>query len=190
MKDAALFFQRFLKRKGKVGSVVPSSTFLAKKMAHMVQFGKVKTVVELGGGTGAVTEAILRQKPKEANLVIFEPDEEFFGILRKKFKSEKKVSVVKEGAENMRDVLSRLKLPEPDCVVSSIPFASLGKRISGKILAHIRESLSEKGTFVLYQYTPLMFPLILKYFKIRKMAVVPLNVPPAFVLCCSPRREK
>jgi phospholipid N-methyltransferase len=190
MKESTLFLKRFLKWKGKIGSLLPSSSFLAKKMAQMVPFPKLHLIVELGGGTGAVTQELLKHKKEGMTLVVMEPDEQFFLFLKKRFQKEKGILIQQERAENLCRTLNKLKLPLADCIVSSLPFASLGKKTSSKIFKEIQKGLQPNGFFVLYQYTPLMLPVITYYFKIQKVAFVPLNVPPAFVFCCTIKKTK
>ena len=57
------FFFRYLRNPSGVGAVCPSSRFLARKMVGSAKgvVGKNDVVVELGSGTGAITEFILSE---------------------------------------------------------------------------------------------------------------------------------
>jgi len=187
MKENTLFFQRFIKNSGKIGAIAPSSKFLVKQVIDMISFEKTKVLVELGAGTGILSSAILRQKKKETNVIMLEPDEEFFGMLKKKFPHEEKVQVVQESAQNLPGVLAKLDFKKVDCVVSSLPFMTLGHKVSETILSTIAEILASGGHFVFYQYTPFRIFLVMKYFRIERFAFTALNAPPAFVFLCSSR---
>ena len=55
-----------------VGSVVPSSKFLSKKMLDHLNFKKAKLVVELGPGTGVFTQRIIEKLDRESTLLVIE----------------------------------------------------------------------------------------------------------------------
>lgn len=156
-------------------------------MIEMIPFSTARLLIELGGGTGAVSDALYAKKRAEAELLIFEPDEEFFRRLCKKFSRKKNIAVIQESAERLREALKKLRQKTPGCVVSSLPFATLGEKTTKVILNEIRNSLPSDGRFVFYQYTPLRLPLIFQYFRIERFAFVALNAPPALVFLCSPK---
>ncbi|AIW41735.1 MULTISPECIES: hypothetical protein [Paenibacillus] len=54
----AMFLQRFIKNPKRVGSVLPSSRFLASKMVQSVSWDDVSKIAEFGSGTGAITRFI------------------------------------------------------------------------------------------------------------------------------------
>src|SRR5260370_41859302 len=57
--EIAIFFARWLKAPQRIGAVAPSSRFLARAMGSQVALRRPEPVIELGGGTGCVTEALL-----------------------------------------------------------------------------------------------------------------------------------
>lgn len=68
------FIFNFAKSPAEIGAILPSSRFLANKMAAQLP-KNLHTIVELGAGTGNITRK-LNEYPHE-NLVIFECNEEF-----------------------------------------------------------------------------------------------------------------
>ncbi|MGG1938910.1 hypothetical protein ABFY57_03995 [Paenibacillus polymyxa] len=56
-----LFLQGFLTNPQRVGSLIPSSRFLAAKVVESVPWDEVKTFAELGSGTGAITRCMKTQ---------------------------------------------------------------------------------------------------------------------------------
>lgn len=58
MSEQADFFKTFLRSRGKVGAIAPISMELAKIMVEVLDWEKLKSVVEYGPGTGVFTEAI------------------------------------------------------------------------------------------------------------------------------------
>ena len=61
------FLQGFLKRPQQVGSVIPSSRYLERRVVDRAGVKDSHMVVELGPGTGGTTRAILRALPPERN---------------------------------------------------------------------------------------------------------------------------
>ena len=61
-----------------VGSVVPSSKFLSRKMLDHLNFKSAKLVVELGPGTGVFTERIIEKLGKDCTLLIIELNDKFY----------------------------------------------------------------------------------------------------------------
>src|SRR5918912_3490011 len=74
-KEVALFFLRWLKAPHRIGAVAPSSRFLARAMAREVDVRGSGLVVELGGGTGSITRALLDAGLAPDRLIVVERDE-------------------------------------------------------------------------------------------------------------------
>ncbi len=58
----ATFLYKFIQKPKEIGSVVPSSSFLTKKMMAKLPWDNIETLVELGAGTGVFTEFITENK--------------------------------------------------------------------------------------------------------------------------------
>ena len=76
-----VFFQEFLKHPLQIGSVIPSSRFLEQRILEAAGIATVKTVVELGSGTGGTTRAILRAMPQHAKLLSIEINPHFHSVV-------------------------------------------------------------------------------------------------------------
>ena len=63
------FFMEFLKYPFQIGSIVPSSRFLERRIVETSGIKSAKTVAELGPGIGGTTRAILRAMAKDARLL-------------------------------------------------------------------------------------------------------------------------
>ena len=66
------FLRGFLQHPDLVGSVIPSSRFLTKRLASVITLTKARTVVELGPGIGNTTRALLDALPRASRLVAIE----------------------------------------------------------------------------------------------------------------------
>ena len=72
--DPALFFRLWLKDPFKIGAIAPSSPELARAMANQVPDTTHYPIVELGGGTGAITSALLERGVAPEKLIVVERD--------------------------------------------------------------------------------------------------------------------
>ncbi len=78
-------------------------------------------------------------------------------------------------------------LGDYDLIISGIPFLSLNKKTSMRILKQVHQSLlKNQGKLVLFQYTQGCEPLFSRYFSFTKERVY-RNFPPAWVYTCVPK---
>ena len=71
------FLKEFIKENKMVGSLTPSSRFLAAKMIDTIDFSTVNVIVELGPGTGVFTRKIVEKLPATTHLFVFELNGDF-----------------------------------------------------------------------------------------------------------------
>ena len=83
-RDRFLFWSQMLRRPARIVALSPSSTRLADAMAAGVVPG-AGPVIELGVGTGKITEALLRRGVDERDLHLFEINAQFASFLRRRF---------------------------------------------------------------------------------------------------------
>jgi phosphatidylethanolamine/phosphatidyl-N-methylethanolamine N-methyltransferase len=81
--DFGRFFKSWIRNPLAIGAVAPSGKSLARLMARGV--GPYSRVVELGAGTGTVTEALLNNGVEPTNLVAVERSPQLLEILRRRF---------------------------------------------------------------------------------------------------------
>ncbi|HEX7385877.1 MAG TPA: methyltransferase domain-containing protein [Castellaniella sp.] len=115
-----LFLHEWLAQPGIVGSVWPSSRGLARHMVQSIDPHGDGLVVELGAGTGAVTQALIDHGVSVDRLRVVERSPAFVQHLRKRFPA---VTVVQGDATEL-DALLPQGIPV-DAVVSSLPLRSL-----------------------------------------------------------------
>ena len=126
------FFRGFLRQPGLIGSVIPSSRFLERRVVEAAGIAHSRTVVELGPGTGGTTRAILRALPQRAHLLAIEINPDFVEFL--KTYPDPRLDVYLGSAEHIRRALETLNHTRPDAVVSGIPFSTMPADIGRKIL--------------------------------------------------------
>lgn len=144
------FFRGFLRSPEQVGSIIPSSRFLERRIINVSGVESARTVVELGPGTGGTTRAILAAMPADARLLTIELDPKFSSILED-FGDDRLIPHT-GSAVDLADILAEHGLGAPDLVISGIPFSTMPREIGLAIIAAIRDNLAPGGRFVAYQF--------------------------------------
>ena len=63
------FLKNFLEKPKEVGSIIPSSRFMEKRLVRIAQLEQATLAIELGPGTGGTTRAILKSMKPDARLL-------------------------------------------------------------------------------------------------------------------------
>jgi phospholipid N-methyltransferase len=174
------FFHKFLQSPGQIGSIVPSSTALAKKITEPIDWEKTVSIVELGAGTGVFTRLIQHLKSSNCKFVAFEKDQEMRERLARQFPD---LPCYADAIE-LSSVLSRLGIGQADCIVSGLPFANFSQEQRDRLVSEIYASLQPGGLFIAFQYSLQMKKQLETTFADVAVEIVPLNLPPAFVYVC------
>jgi phosphatidylethanolamine/phosphatidyl-N-methylethanolamine N-methyltransferase len=148
-QEAALFLSRWLRSPNLIGAVAPSSRALARAMAHEIDPGGSGLVIELGGGTGSITRALLERGVARERLVVVECDWTLAAVLRQRFPG---VRVVRGDAAELTALLQPLSIRCADAVVSSLPLLSMPRVLRRRIVEESFALLGEHGMFVQFTY--------------------------------------
>jgi phosphatidylethanolamine/phosphatidyl-N-methylethanolamine N-methyltransferase len=178
-KEAAIFFLRWLRAPHRIGAVAPSSRFLARAMAREVDVQGAGPVVELGGGTGSITRALLDAGLAPDRLIVVERDEHLYRLLCQRFPQ---VRVLHGDACHLVALLRPLGIDAVSAVVSGLPLMTMPKPVRRQIVEESFALLGESGRFIQFTYT-LASPLADGGRGIigRVAARVWLNLPPAHI---------
>lgn len=176
------FGGELLSNPGPVGSAVPSSRFLGRRMASFLPRSPKGYVVELGAGTGAITAALLKRGIPADRILPIERSETMVNLLRRRFPS---LDIALGDATELRSLLKTWlpkDAPEISYVVSSLPLRSLPEKVVTGILHEIYHVLPKHGKLVQFTYDLRRKPYrLLSGFKRCQTAVVWANIPPARV---------
>lgn len=178
--DERIFFGRWLRDPLRMGTFLPSGANLARAVAAAATAGRDGVIVELGGGTGAVTKALLAAGVAPENLIVIERDPNLYAVLAERFPRIKAVHgdalEVKALAAGAGPVAA---------VVSGIPLLNMPPSFQKKLLTACFEILGEDGVFVQFTYGPAS-PVPER--RLKSLGLVPKlagrvwrNVPPATV---------
>ena len=108
LDDEVRFLSSWIQSPLKTGAVSPSSPALAKAMAAEVDPEMPGPVVEIGPGTGPVTQAILARGISPQRLVLVEYNPEFCALLRRRFPG---VTVIQGDGYALPDLLIQVAKP-------------------------------------------------------------------------------
>ena len=171
------FFRGFLKDPRQVGSVIPSSRFMERRIIEFSELDDARVVVELGPGTGGTTRALLRAMRSDARLLAIDLDSAFTRIVAAI--DDPRLIAHTGSATDLAEILQQHGLAAADVVVSGIPFSTMPDSAGTAVLEAARDSLSANGVFVAYQFRAEVARLAEGVFgPPRRSAPVPLNIPP------------
>lgn len=112
------FFKGWIDKPKAVGSIIPTSSVTARRMASIANPASGLPVLEVGPGTGVITKAIIEHGIKPENLYAVEYSEDFVAHLREHYP---KVNVIHGDAFNLEDSLGEQRSLTFDSVVSGVP---------------------------------------------------------------------
>jgi phosphatidylethanolamine/phosphatidyl-N-methylethanolamine N-methyltransferase len=179
LDDEMQFIRTWFEKPLSTGAVMPSSKALARTMARYVDPRSSGPVIELGPGTGPVTEALVQQgiDPKRLILVEFDPD--FCRLLRARYPA---ATVVQGDAYRLRRLLESYVLEPAAAVVSGLPLVTKPLRTRVRLISDAMGLLAPGAPFV--QFTYAMVPPIPKAvsgIKTESSELIWMNLPPARV---------
>ncbi len=181
LTDSTLFLQEWFANPQRTGSVAPSSPQLAAAMAQWLPANPDSFVLELGPGTGAVTEALIKRGLREDRLVAIERNPKMARLLREKFP---RAQIINGDAWHLDHLLRSRREPieSVGAVISSLPLLNFPPEEAESLTQKIRLVLEPDGNWVQYSYH-----LGKKQvrgaasFTLRASKIVWLNFPPARV---------
>jgi phosphatidylethanolamine/phosphatidyl-N-methylethanolamine N-methyltransferase len=181
LTDTTLFLQEWFANPQRTGSVTPSSPKLAAAMARWLPSDPESFVLELGPGTGAVTEALIKRGLREEKLVAIERNPKMARLLREKFP---RAQIISGDAWHLDDLLRERREPieSVGAVISSLPLLNFPLDEAESLAQKIRDILEPHGNWVQYSYQ--IHKLRSRgssSFRLRASKIVWLNFPPARV---------
>ncbi len=160
------------------GAILPSSERLANTMTSYIIQTEHSIVVELGAGTGVITEAIFRAGVLPAQLVAIEYSRPLAKKLQERFPE---MRVIEGNAAHLLQLLKNLPKPV-STIISGLPLRSLPEEVRVAILEQIPKALAPNGRFIQFTYdlreTGGYYP---KHYYLAETTIIWRNIPPAKV---------
>ena len=179
LDDEVRFIRSWIERPLSIGAVTPSGKLLARTMARYVDPQSAGPVVELGPGTGPVTEALVEAGVDPSRLVLVEFNPSFCRILRARFPA---ATLVQGDAYSMRRLLETLLLQPAAAVVSGLPLVTKPIKMRLRLIRDAFDLMLPGAPFVQFTYSvasPL--PRRLAGFSAQASERIWMNIPPARV---------
>ena len=183
-REKLSFLKQFLLHPASVGAMFPAPKRLISEIMSYIDFRSSKLkIVEYGAGTGAFTERIAKQLKKGDIFIVIESNEDFFQILREKFKDNKCVVVYHDGAENICSILQKENIQTVNYIISGIPLSILSKFQIDNLFTNTQLAMNPKSLFIVYQYSILKIFTFKRYFRITRRKMMYKSLPFYSVFC-------
>jgi phosphatidylethanolamine/phosphatidyl-N-methylethanolamine N-methyltransferase len=176
------FFRQWLKAPRRMGSVAPSSRFLARAMARQIPAEVLtdgKPVVELGGGTGSITQGLLASGVAAERLYVVERDPALAALLQKRFP---RAHILCGDAAGVPALLPSAGVGKVGAIVSGLPLLLFPDAVLQALVEGCFAVLEPGCPLIQFTYgrkSPLAAHAAMLI--ARRADFVPWNLPPAFV---------
>ncbi len=175
------FIFAVLRNPRRMGALAPSGRPLAHAMANIAELAG-KRVLELGPGTGVITEALLGAGAEAEKLFLVERDHHLAAMLMRKFPD---LNVRVGDAGHLTQIIDPDETAAFDLVYSSLPLLNMRKKEIHRILEQILSLLDRQGMLIQYSYSsrPPISESLCRDLGITgvRAATVIRNLPPARV---------
>jgi phosphatidylethanolamine/phosphatidyl-N-methylethanolamine N-methyltransferase len=175
--DAARFFRAWVDRPMQMGAIAPSGQALAAAVAREIDETADGLVIELGPGTGAVTDALIQHGIAQERLVLIEFNAYFCDLLRVRYPGAR---IIHGDAYHLAHCVGGLALPLASAVVSGLPLYSRPVKERISLLREAFGYMERGAPFIQFTYAvtspiPRATPGVIS----NGSAPVWLNLPPA-----------
>ena len=177
--DEIRFLRQWFDNPLKTGAVAPSSPALARCMASYIDPATSGLVVELGPGTGVVTQAVIQRGIDPSRILAVEYSSDFVDVLKDRFAG----ATVMQGDAYDFDAIQQNYISDPlAAVVSSLPLFTKPKAMRKRLIHMCLNALAPGQPFIQFSYA--LVPPVPEdkgKFTIETSSWVIGNLPPARV---------
>lgn len=149
MSNLFLLWRQILKNPRSLGTVAPSSKYLAQTLVSAANISPSQRVVEIGAGTGPLTTWIW-EKADPNNFIVLEPNPDMASVLREKFEG---IEVLEEKVQDLEMICKQKEIGEIDSVLSSLPWSLFPEDVLDQGLTAIHRSLAPHGKVLTLVYS-------------------------------------
>lgn len=180
LDDEVRFIRSWIEKPLATGAVTPSGRFLARTMASYVDVATPGPVVELGPGTGPVTEALVGRGVDSKRLVLVEFNPTFCRLLRSRYPE---ATVVQGDAYRLKPLLENLLREPASAVVSGLPLLTKPLRTRLRLINDVFSLMQPDAPFIQFTYSMTTPPIPKGLARVETEASdrIWLNFPPARV---------
>jgi phosphatidylethanolamine/phosphatidyl-N-methylethanolamine N-methyltransferase len=176
--DDLRFLKSLVARPRAIGAIAPSSPALARKIAQQVDPAVPGTVLELGPGTGVVTDALIGRGIGIGRLVAVEADPDLAQLMRERFPE---LRVVEGDAFDLDRTLPRAETGPLAATISGLPLLNFPPAKRRALISSALSRMGEEGRFVQFSYGFTAPVPADREISVEQAAFVLANLPPARV---------
>jgi phosphatidylethanolamine/phosphatidyl-N-methylethanolamine N-methyltransferase len=135
-----------------VGLPIASSSWTARRLAQVALGAAIPEggpVLELGGGTGPVTQALMEAGCPADRIIVVERDAELCTTLKRRFRN---LRVLHGDALDLGAILARAGIPSVSVVVSGLPMRAVPPRAADRCYAGAFRLMPSGGAIIQYTY--------------------------------------
>jgi phospholipid N-methyltransferase len=149
-----LFWQEFRRTFESTGAVLPSGPRLCRALARYVAGnGQPRRILEVGPGTGVVTDQIIAQLGPRDTLDLVELNDRFVAALRDRLASDEHWRKVAERVRIHHMPVEQLSADQPyDAIVSGLPLNNFPVAVVRSILDHLQRLAGKGATLSFFEY--------------------------------------
>jgi len=179
LDDEVRFIRSWIEKPLTMGAVTPSGRILARTMASYVDPSIPGPIIELGPGTGPVTEALVEQGVDPSRLVLVEFNPDFCRLLRQRYPD---ATVIRGDAYSLQRVIGSSLAQPAAAVVSGLPLVTKPLKARVRLIREAFRLLRPCAPFVQFTYA-VMPPIPRSLVGVSSEASerIWMNVPPARV---------
>ncbi|MEJ7692529.1 methyltransferase [Daejeonella sp.] len=167
----------YIKNIRTTGAVYESSRFVSRNITHEINNHKPQIVIELGAGSGNITERILSKLHPDSELYCFEIEPQFYEKLENI--KDSRFHLIKESAA---DVTKYFDAASVDIIISGLPLSLFDNSDRSQLLNDCYSLLKKGGVFRQFLYS-LQKNYFMPIFDHMEMSLE-MNLPPAVLYSC------
>ena len=171
------FFKGLVSQPKSVGAIVPTSVFMARRMASVASVASGLPVLELGPGTGVVTRALLRRGLAPERIVAVEYSPHFCTLLEADHPD---IKVIEGNAFDLDKTLAGTGHSRFDCVISGLPLLNFSVEDRVKLVEDCLGRIARGRPMIQFSYGPTSpVPAGRGHYTVERFGVEIRNIPPA-----------
>lgn len=179
LDDEVRFIRSWFEKPLTMGAISPSGKLLARTMASYVDPSVPGPVIELGPGTGPVTEALVEQGVDPLRLVLVEFNPDFCRLLRTRYPD---ATVIRGDAYSLRRMLGSMLEQPAAAIVSGLPLVTKPLKTRVRLIREAFRLMQPNAPFVQFTYAVMPpIPKALAGVSTEASERIWMNVPPARV---------
>ncbi len=177
--NTCLFLKSWFDSPTRMGALFPSFARTGRIIASIIKDPHNVRVVELGAGTGQVTDQIVAAGVDLKNFASIEFDQKFCAELQSKHPS---LQLFNIDATTMAERLPSHFVGKTDYIISTLPLITLGQIKAKEVIDAVFKVLRPGGVYIQITFSPIK-PKYMKKMGLRatKICISWINLPPTHI---------